>query len=123
MAAVDAAFALGARSVFVIGASMGGTGAIAAAAQRDVAGVITLSAPADFQGADAERAAALARTGLLLIAAEGDAPYNAHAELIRTSAGGFADVAIYPGNKHGTDLFLDHSESLTQAILEFLANA
>ena len=122
VAAVDAAFELGARAVFVIRASMGGTGAIAAAAQRDVAGVITLSAPVEFMGVDAEAAAAQVRSGMLLVAAEGDSPYNAHALALGASAPGFAEVSILPGRNHGTEMFLDNSEALTQAILLFLDN-
>ena len=121
VAAVDAAFELGAREVFVIGASMGGTGAMAAAAQRDVAGVITLSAPVEFMGVDAE-AAAQVQSGMLLIAAEGDSPYNAHAVALGANAAGSAVVSILPGRNHGTDVFLDNSEALTEAILLFLDN-
>ena len=122
VAAVDAAFELGAREVFVIGASMGGTGAMASAAQRDVAGVITLSAPVEFMGVDAEAAAAQVQSGMLLIAAEGDSPYNAHAVALGANAAGSAVVSILPGRNHGTDMFLDNSEALTEAILLFLDN-
>ncbi len=122
VAAVDAAFDLGAREVFVMGASMGGTGAVAAAAQRDLAGVITLSAPVEFMGVDAEAAAAQVQTAMLLMAAEGDSPYNAHAAALGASAAGPADVSILSGRNHGTDMFVDNSEVLTQAILLFLAD-
>jgi alpha/beta superfamily hydrolase len=122
VAAIDAAFELGARSVSVIGASMGGTGAIAAAAQRELAGVITLSAPAQFQDTDALAAAPDIATGLLLIAAQNDSPYNEHAGLIRDQVGGFAAVVTLPGRSHGTDMFQDNSEELTQTILIWLAN-
>ena len=121
VAAVDAAFDLGARRVFIIGASMGGTGAVAAAAQRDVSAVITLSAPAQFQGTDAEAASANMQARMLLIAAEGDAPYPADAEVMRTQAGDLAEVIILSGRSHGTDLFRDHSEELTTTILSYLA--
>lgn len=121
VAAVDAAVSLGAERVFVIGASMGGTGAIAAAAQRDLAGVITLSAPAAFQGTDAAAAAARIETALLLIASANDSPYNGDAETLGAAAGDTARVILYPGRKHGTEIFLDHSEEMTQEILGFLA--
>lgn len=122
-AAVDAAYALGAERVFVIGASMGGTGSVVAASQRDVAGVITLSAPARFEGADATGAAAAITAPMLLIAAEDDGPYAADAASISAAAGGLATVEILSGRNHGTDMFRDHSEALTQAILAFLASA
>lgn len=120
-AAVDAAHALGAARVFVIGASMGGTGAIAAADESDVDGVITLSAPDRFEGVDAAAAARNVAVPLLLFAAEDDDPYASDAEVIASQAAGPAEVMILPGRKHGTDLFLDHSERLTATILEFLA--
>ena len=40
-AAIDAATAAGASKVFVVGASMGGTGAVVAAASNDIAGIVT----------------------------------------------------------------------------------
>lgn len=120
-AAVDAARTLGADRVFLIGASMGGTGAIAAAGASNVDGVITLSAPDRFEGVDAAAAAADVSVPMLLIAAEDDEPYASDAEVIASQAGGPARVMILPGRKHGTDLFVDHSELLTGTILEFLA--
>ncbi len=122
VAAVDAAFELGARRVFVMGASMGGTAAIAASDRREIAGVVSLSAPSEFMGVDA---VAAARSGvpMLLVAAQDDAPYNTHAELLGATATGLNEVMILSGRKHGTDLFLDHSETLVQAIVAFLAAA
>jgi len=122
-AAVDAAFALGATEVFVIGASMGGSGSVVAASRRNVAGVVTMSAPAEFLGADAVGAASAVTAPMLLISAADDAPYAADAERIRASAAGSAEVTILSGRRHGTDLFQQHSEDLTTLILDFLASA
>ena len=119
-AAVDVALALGAERVFVIGASMGGTGSVVAASQRDVAGVVTLSAPARFEGADAVAAATTVTAPMLLIAAEDDGPYAADAASISAAAGGATTVEILSGRNHGTDLFREHSEELTARILVFL---
>ncbi len=119
-AAIDAAHALGAARVFVIGASMGGTGAVAAADESDVDGVVTLSAPDRFEGVDAAAAARNVAVPLLLIAAEDDDPYASDADVIASQAAGPAEVMILPGRKHGTDLFVDHSERLTTTILQFL---
>lgn len=121
VAAVDAARKLGAERVYVIGASMGGTGAIAAGAQRDLAAVITLSAPARFMATDALEASSQITTGMLLFAAENDSPYPADAASIEARAGGSTEVVILSGRSHGTDLFRDHSETLTQSILIHLA--
>ncbi len=120
-AAFDFAMDSGAARVFGIGASMGGTGVLATTANRELAGAASLSAPAVFEGSDAVGGAAVSTAPLLLIAAEGDAPYPADAEAIR-AARPDAEVIILTGSRHGTDLFIDHGEELEAALLEFLAS-
>jgi pimeloyl-ACP methyl ester carboxylesterase len=120
-AAVDAARRLGATDVVVIGASMGGTGALAAAADRDVAGVITLSAPADFMGVDAAAALAAANAPVLAVAAAGDEPYASDARSFAAAHPDRVDLLELAGRSHGTDLFFTESEALTAAILGFIA--
>ena len=123
---IEAAFDLmmehtSAESVFVIGASMGGTGAVAASATRDVAGTITLSAPVAFEGADAVAAAPQLTEPVLLVVAENDQPYADHAGLISAAATGTTtEVVPLEGSQHGTDLFKDHDERLTELILTFI---
>lgn len=121
VAAVDFLVATGVTDVFVIGASMGGTGAVAAAAERSTNGAVTLSAPDVFEGTDAVAAAATLAGPLLLMAAEDDQPYPEDAAAIAGTAAGGAEVAILPGEAHGTDLFGDHGAAVTERILEFLA--
>ncbi|MGH2676283.1 MAG: alpha/beta hydrolase, partial [Actinomycetota bacterium] len=53
LAAVDALRDVGATSVAVIGASMGGTAALVAASRAELDAVITLSAPSTFMGISA----------------------------------------------------------------------
>lgn len=118
-AAIDFAAARGANRVFVIGASMGGTGAIAAAADRTVAGVVTLSAPAKFEGVDAVEAARRLDAPLLAFAAAGDDSYVDQANELVSAAGG--TVIALDGNAHGTNLFKDHGPALRSRILSFLA--
>lgn len=120
LAAIDAAAALGAATIVVIGASMGGTGAVAAAAQRQVAGVVTLSAPASFMGVDAVAAAGTVQAPMLLFASEDDGSYAADAARIAAGAAGPTEQSILAGRAHGTEMFFDHSEAITQAILDFL---
>ena len=122
VAAIDHALDLGAGQVFVIGASMGGTGAVAAGAARQVAGVVTLSAPARFRGVDAVAAASSLTAPALLIAARNDGPYPGDAEAIRTAGDGI-DVLVLDGAQHGTNLFRDHGETLTRVLFEFVAGA
>lgn len=120
-AAIDFLTASGASNVIVIGASMGGTGAVAASAERSTSGAITLSAPDVFEGTDAVAAAATFAGPLLLIAAENDRPYSEDAVAIAGASAGGARVAILPGGAHGTNLFDDHGGAVTSLILEFLA--
>lgn len=121
-AAVDAAHDAGAARVFVIGASMGGTGAVVAAASNEIAGTIALSAPDVFEGVDAASRAQDVPTPLLLIAADGDERAAEDAAKIAAS-NGQAELVILTGSQHGTNLFADHGEEITTLILDFLAAA
>lgn len=121
VAAIDFGSSLGAETVFVIGASMGGTGAVTASSQRPVAGTITLSAPDVFEGADAVTAAPSLTAPILLVAAENDTPYPSDAATIDAAAAVPSEVLILSGSEHGTDLFIDHDDALTAMILGFLS--
>ncbi len=101
---------------------MGGTGVLTATMNREFAGAASLSAPAlaVFERSDAVGGVAVATAPVLLIAAEGDAPYPANAETIR-SVRPDAEVLILTGSRHGTNLFIDHGEELETVLLEFLA--
>lgn len=118
--AVDAAFDAGASEVFVVGASMGGTGAVAAAAGRDIAGIVTLSAPAEFEGVKATEWSEFVTGGLLLIAADEDGE-AANDALLIASGKEDAELLVLPGAQHGTNLFAEHGPEITERILEFLA--
>ena len=120
IAAIDHALSLGADNVFVVGASMGGTGAIAAAAARPVASVVTLSAPARFEGVDAVAAAAKVSVPILLIAGENNPPYPKEAERIAAAAAGPTEIRIIPSSAHGTDLFSDMDEPTKDLIVSWL---
>jgi len=119
-AAVDAASARGAARIYVIGASMGGTGAVAASRSSDIAGTITLSAPDQFAGVDAVASAQFVKSPLLLIAADEDASAADDALAIAAAAPGDAEVAVLSGAQHGTNLFAEHGEEITELILDFL---
>ncbi|MFN3217584.1 MAG: alpha/beta hydrolase [Acidimicrobiales bacterium] len=106
--------------IVVIGASMGGTAAVNVAADAELAGVVTLSAPANFMGLEAAGVAVDVGEPLLAIAAEDDAPYADDARAI-TDAALTPILQILPGASHGTNLFADHDEVLTDLLLEFIA--
>jgi pimeloyl-ACP methyl ester carboxylesterase len=98
----------GAVSVSLVGASMGGTASLVAAAQDgvDVRAVITLSAPIAIEGLVAD-APVLSRIGAgkLYIAGVGDASAAADAETLwARSPPPKGGLQIVPSDDHGTDL-------------------
>lgn len=122
-AAVQAAFEDGARRVHLIGASMGGTGAVAASASDTIGATITLSAPDEFEGVNAASLAQLVDNPMLLIAADEDGSAAEDAAAIASQAKGTTELVILSGAQHGTNLFAEHGDEITALILEFLAAA
>ena len=107
------------RKVVIIGASMGGAAAIEIADELNVDAVAALSPPITFGRIDALEAASSMRTPLLLVVAENDPPFNSYVNSFRatTSASRFLPMT---GNEHGTNLFADHEEELTEQLLAFV---
>jgi pimeloyl-ACP methyl ester carboxylesterase len=122
-AAIDAANAAGAADVFVVGASMGGTGAVVAAASNDIAGVVTLSAPDVFEDVDAVSWADEVEAPMLLIAADEDGSAAEDALAIAAASNQEPEVVVLSGGQHGTNLFAEHHDEVTRLILEFLEAA
>ena len=122
-AAIDAANDAGAAKVFVIGASMGGTGAVVAAASNDIAGIVTLSAPDVFEEVDAVSWADDVEAPMLLFAANEDGSAAEDALAISAASLQEPEVVVLSGGQHGTNLFAEHNDELTRLILEFLASA
>ena len=108
----------GAERIVVVGASMGGTATINVASRLDLAGAASLSAPAEFQGLPALDVAADVEEPLLLIVAEDDQPYAGAAESISQVAPD-NQLEVLDGGAHGTNLFSDHPDDLTVALLSF----
>ena len=111
----------GFETVFLVGASMGGTTSLVVAASEDIAGVIAVSPPAQFEGQDALELAPNISEPVLLIASEDDAPSLRFDELLEAAAA--AEVEMYVGNDHGTELFAperEHRKAVQDVILEFL---
>jgi pimeloyl-ACP methyl ester carboxylesterase len=117
--AVAAALAANADDVFIIGASMGGMGAIAAAAGDQITGTVALSAPAEFEELKTSKLAPLVKSPLLLIAADEDGE-AANDALAIASDKPDAEILVLPGAQHGTNLFAEHGVEITERILEFL---
>jgi pimeloyl-ACP methyl ester carboxylesterase len=102
--------------VYVFGASMGGTAAIKVAARLEIAGVATLSAPAEFRGLDARPDVARIKAPALFVAAQGDSGAPEAVALFARSLSG-AKQQIYPGSEHGTEMFKGASGSQLRELL------
>lgn len=114
----------GVRQVMLVGASMGGTASLIAAAQDgiEVGAVITLSAPARFEGLVAD--ASLIQRVLepkLFVAGAGDSTAADAAQGFYRDASSPKRVEIVPSNDHGSDLVTgSQAEVVRGLILRFL---
>jgi pimeloyl-ACP methyl ester carboxylesterase len=121
LGAMDFVRSQGATTVALVGASMGGTASLVAAAQEgsDAAVVVTLSAPVSIEGLDAD-AAVLQRVDAnkLFIAGLGDASAAASAQDLYEIAPPPKRVEISPADDHGTDLLTGSQGEAIQRLIE-----
>lgn len=111
----------GKEQIFLIGASMGGTASLIVAEREAIEGIISISAPSEFQGHDARKAIADIDAPLLLIASEDDAAARISLVELEDAAGGGADSEIYTGDEHGTDMFTGpNAAAVSSRIFQFL---
>jgi pimeloyl-ACP methyl ester carboxylesterase len=106
-AAAKAVRKLGAKKVFLIGASMGGTAVVVAAAnvRAPVTGVVSVSGPANFGAVDALAAAKKLAVPILYLAGEGDVDFaNDAKKLYEATASGDRALEILPSSAHGVNL-------------------
>jgi pimeloyl-ACP methyl ester carboxylesterase len=97
----------GATRVMLIGASMGGTASLLAAAQPEVhpSAIVTLSAPLSFEGLTIDPTTLQnVEAPKLFIAGNGDATAAQAAQQLYDQALGSRRVEIVPTDDHGTDL-------------------
>jgi pimeloyl-ACP methyl ester carboxylesterase len=117
----------GADSIVLIGSSMGGTAVLSAAARirPPVAGVVSLSGPATFQGVDAGAAVAQLRVPVLLVAAADDHPFVDDARaLYRAAPTRDKRLLVVGGGGHGTSLleFGSDAPKVQAAVRRFIAD-
>jgi pimeloyl-ACP methyl ester carboxylesterase len=117
----------GVRSVVLVGASMGGTAVVAAAATiaPTVSGVVSLSGPAFFGGVDAKAAAAKLTAPVLYAAGTRDTDFadSAQAMYDATPPATKRTLLLVPSAEHGVDFVSGNSEpgrQVRQAVLDFL---
>jgi pimeloyl-ACP methyl ester carboxylesterase len=97
----------GVQKLFVAGGSMGGTAAIVAASKLAprLAGVISLSGPAQFQALDAAAAEPALTVPVLFVASADDAPFADDARALFAAAPGpDKRLEIVPGSAHGASI-------------------
>ncbi|MDP9297426.1 MAG: alpha/beta hydrolase [Actinomycetota bacterium] len=119
-AAVEYLRAKGVRTIALVGASMGGTAALAVASEASdgIAAVITLSAPAAIDGLQAGPDAVERVTAAkLFIAGSGDAPAAAAAEAFYDQSLQPKDVQILTSDDDGTDLLEGNQSVATRDLI------
>jgi pimeloyl-ACP methyl ester carboxylesterase len=119
--ATDLVRSEGATSVALVGASMGGTASLVAAAQEgtDAEVVVTLSAPISIEGLIADPAL-LQQVGAnkLFIAGVGDAEAADDAEELYATSPPPKRVEIVPADDHGTDLLTGPQGEVVRRTIE-----
>lgn len=126
-AAYDEARRLGAKKVFLMGASFGGAAVLAEGAQMgsDPAGIISLSGPTNIATRlDTVRFAPQMRAPLLVLLARHDPVVSVAQSRALVAAAGSEDkrIATYDGSWHAWDLLYSapYRERVSALILEFL---
>ena len=111
----------GATRVFLIGASMGGTASLKVAARRDVAGVVTLSAPPLIENLDARGDLRNISAPKLFVATRDDGFYARSASLLDQGTDDPKELHFLDGAAHGTDMLTGDTGPRAQGlILDFL---
>lgn len=108
--------------IFLVGASMGGTAALVVGAHATVAGVVSISSPAQFQPLDAIETVDEISAPKLFITSRDDVPAFRNQEAFWALSAGPKAQHIYDGEAHGTALFDGpHAADLRVRLLAFLS--
>jgi pimeloyl-ACP methyl ester carboxylesterase len=123
-AAVAKLRSLGASTIVVVGASMGGTAAMVVAAQEKLAGVVVISAPLSIDKLDASGAARqLAEPSLFIVGEKDNERYTKAVRDFAAAAPQPTKLEVIAGSgAHGTDLLEDSKTRarVTTLIVDFL---
>jgi hypothetical protein len=113
----------GAGKVVLVGASMGGTVSLAAAAITTprVDAVVSLSSPAEYAGIDARTAAGLLRVPVLYGAAADDNDFADASRLLHAATKSQKSLHIVPGAMHGVALVAEDGDpTIRRAVGAFI---
>jgi pimeloyl-ACP methyl ester carboxylesterase len=122
VAAAQELRARGATKIMLVGASMGGTGVVAAAPaiRPAVSGIVDLSGPTGFGGINALPAARKLRAPALFVAGRDDGSYAlATRTLYRAASSKDKKLRMAPTSWHGVDLV--SRPDVKKAVLAFIA--
>lgn len=107
--------------IYLVGASMGGTASLIVAAREDVAGVVAVSAPARFEGLEADAVVADIEEPKLFIASIDDRDAYTSLQAFSRAAGEPKDDLTFEGGAHGTELLESETAAGFKArIIQFL---
>jgi pimeloyl-ACP methyl ester carboxylesterase len=110
----------GARRILLVGASMGGTAALVAAAETQADAVAAVSAPREFSGLDALPAVRQLSVPTLFLVARQDSRFARDARrLYRPTKAREKTLVVTTGFEHGTELLQD--PKAMRALLDFVA--
>ncbi|MDQ7842616.1 MAG: alpha/beta fold hydrolase [Armatimonadota bacterium] len=113
------------RRVVLIGASMGGTASIVAAAHEPVDGLVVIASGTRFQGLDARPHLGQLRMPKLFIAGSRDLPFNTSARVMFERTPPPKQLMLVPTALHGTYMLRSarHREQIYRTISTFLRAA
>jgi hypothetical protein len=117
LAGVDALRSRGVKKVFLVGASMGGTAVLYAAAHAHppIAGVVDLSGPRVHSGVDASAAVTTMTVPALFVAAVADSPFAKDTQdLYAACASPDKKLDVEPGGEHGWGLLNDKISAMIE---------
>jgi esterase/lipase len=120
-AALDLARTRGATEIFYFGASMNGAAALALAAREDLAGIVTLSGVPEFGDTDGLAVIADITEPKLFIAAQDDFGAVDDAEDFFDRSAEPRELLIFDVGGHGTEMFEENADLLTETLLRFIA--
>ncbi len=120
-AAVRHVRARGARRVVLVGASMGGTASLVAAARTPVHGVVVIASGTRFAGLDARPHLPALRVPKLFIVGSGDQPFHDSVRYMHRVSPPPKHLLVLPTSAHGTHMLQTrHRAAIEAAILDFL---
>ena len=100
---------------------MGGTATLKVAASEPVAAVITLSAPQDFGVNVSDTDVKAIHAPKLFVNSQNDT-FSSDTMHIYTIASPPKEIHLYSGSAHGTSIFEENGDDLTQRILNFVSH-